>query len=162
MASIHLIARHLTTKYHIMVGFKNNRDMKMLSSLLALFMVNPLVTGGFLSPWISDKEPWRFLVVCPNTLLNKQSNYRWFETPRRQCDVTVMRWSGQPCISCVCRSFDLPSAKNIPHFIEYVYLLFVHNTHGLQLCLNSLCGVERYQNALMRAHPIMTVICGAW
>ena len=45
---------------------------------------NPSVIDGYPSQSHSDAELW-----CLDILLNKQSSYRWFETPRRSCDVIV-------------------------------------------------------------------------
>ena len=51
---------------------------------------NTPVTGEF--PWQRDNnaEPWCFLVVSRNKLLNKHSIYQWFQTPWLSFDVAVM------------------------------------------------------------------------
>ena len=46
------------------------------------------VTGGF--PSQKDCYAKRLVFGSINELLNKQSSCRWFETPWRACDVTVM------------------------------------------------------------------------
>ena len=54
-----------------------------------LFVVNPLATGGFLS---QTQVMWNFVVffgVSLNKLMNKQSSYRWFETPWLMCQNTL-------------------------------------------------------------------------
>ena len=46
--------------------------------------------SGFPSQRNSGADLWKFLAVCLDKLLNKQSSFRWFEKPWRACDFTVM------------------------------------------------------------------------
>ena len=63
--------------------------MKNLSASRALCERNPPVTGIFPSQRTCDA----LIAVGPSKLLNEQASCRWFETPWRPSDVTVMNKS---------------------------------------------------------------------
>ena len=63
--------------------------MEAFSTLLALCVGNSPVTGEFPLQRASNVN---FLDVGPHKLLNKQSNYQWFETTWRSCDVIVIEF----------------------------------------------------------------------
>ena len=50
------------------------------------------VTARFFTQRTSYTELWRFFDIILNKMLNKQSKYRWFETPWRSRGVIVMQW----------------------------------------------------------------------
>ena len=65
--------------------------MEKLPTILALWEGNPPVTGGFPSQKASSVELGYCLWSTPEHMVEKkQWKCRWFETPWRSCDVTVM------------------------------------------------------------------------
>ena len=69
--------------FHCMMVSSNG---SFFSALLALCAGNSLVTGAF----PSQRAINALFDPGPHTLLNKQSNDRWFETRWRSCDVIIM------------------------------------------------------------------------
>ena len=67
-------------------------DMETLSALMVICEGNPLVTGRFSAQRVSNVIFDVFFDVNPKRLLNKQWSYRWFATPWRSCDVSVMAY----------------------------------------------------------------------
>ena len=48
---------------------------------------------------------WHTFVVALNNLMNKHFRYRWFETPRRSCDVSFIFLSMQSCdLDTICET----------------------------------------------------------
>ena len=77
---------------------RRHNIMETLSALLALCEWKPFVTRGFRTT-LSDTAIFVIFIV---SLLNKPSICRWSNTPRRLCDVTVMRYvrNLNTCILC--------------------------------------------------------------
>ena len=75
------------------IGYVCRHDMETFSESLALCEGNPPVTGGFLhkEPVIRNSDEYYDLRL--NKQLNKGRSCRWFETPQRSFDVTVMMFS---------------------------------------------------------------------
>ena len=62
------------------------------SALLERCEMNTLVIGGFPYKWPTTRIVVVFFVNVNNIdkLLNKHSNFLWFETPRCSCDATIV------------------------------------------------------------------------